>query len=233
MYYVCHILIDPSQATNIKKQKPRKAFGRMLNSLTMGIASKKVEEETFTAVSILQQISDALKSRNINNLIRLSVDDVDFYHDHSGINSDLEAASNEFSGSISEEISGSFDLLKMALEHDQPSFKYIIEARVSRLHEVKKYPIEIIINGLFADLVEDSELEKIDRIRKDEAYLANKERKFDMMISAIKEGIEKYLEIDDIKTEVYKRKFSEKSEDDPAFHGYYGFDKYMKYLELW
>lgn len=234
MYYSSKILIDPSQVTLIKKEKPNKAFGKVLNRLTMGAVSKKVEEETFTAVSILQQINYALKSRNINNLIRLAVDDVDFYFDRSGIKSDLDAATWEFGSTAGEEIAGDFQNICLVLEHDQPSFKYIIDTRVSRQHEIKQYPIEIIINGLFADFaIEDNIEEKIENAKNDNEFLEYKDRKFRKMIQVVCQGIEKHLEIDDLKSEIMRKTMAVKSDDDPAFKGYYGIDKYLKYLELW
>ena len=79
MYFESTIRIDPSQVTSIEKVKPTKAFKRMLYHLTKGGISEKEERETFTAISILQQLNKAFIQQGITNVIRLSHDDIDFY----------------------------------------------------------------------------------------------------------------------------------------------------------
>jgi len=81
MYLEGIITIDPSQLTQIKKIKPTKAFKKFLHQLTLGAVSDKEERETFTAVAILQQLNASFRNLGINNIIKISHDDIDFYHD--------------------------------------------------------------------------------------------------------------------------------------------------------
>ena len=70
MFYKAIITIDPSQLTRIERVKPQKAFKRMLYILTSGSIADKEEQETFTAISILQQINAVFSSKGINNIVR-------------------------------------------------------------------------------------------------------------------------------------------------------------------
>ena len=73
MYLEGIITIDPSQITEIKKVKPTKAFKKFLHHLTLGGVSDKEERETFTAVAILQQLNATFRSLGINNIIKLTI----------------------------------------------------------------------------------------------------------------------------------------------------------------
>ena len=85
MYFNGVLEIDPSQITIFKKVKPSKLFAKLTDVLSFGALGVKKEHETFTAVSILQQINMGLRSITVKNVIRLSVDDYDFYLDEKGV----------------------------------------------------------------------------------------------------------------------------------------------------
>ena len=96
MYFTGELGIDPAKMTRINPVKPTKAFARMLFHLSAGGFSEKEEEETFTAVSILQQLNMALRSVGITNIVRLAKDDFDFYFDEEGRDNDLKEAMERF-----------------------------------------------------------------------------------------------------------------------------------------
>jgi len=151
MYFSSKIEIDPSQITLIKKVKPSKLFGKLLDVLTFGAATEKQEHETFTAVSIIQQINMALRSLDVKNVIRLAIDEYDFYLDEQGIDDDLDHAMLEFKAKADPIESELFNILFLVLEHLENSLKYLIEIGVSRKHKVGEYPIIININSVLAD----------------------------------------------------------------------------------
>ncbi|HEO64684.1 MAG TPA: hypothetical protein ENI73_02335, partial [Spirochaetes bacterium] len=97
MYFTGSLAVDPSQITAIKVLKPTKVFGKILHLMTGGATSEKEEQETFTAVAILQQFNMALRSMGINNLVRLTKDDFDFYFDEEGKEDDLKEIMENFS----------------------------------------------------------------------------------------------------------------------------------------
>ena len=92
MYFQGKLTIDPSQLTKIERVKPRKAFKRILHYLTLGGVTEEQEVETFTAISILNQLFVVFINNNIHNIVRLSHDDRDFYLDEKGLTHDLKAA---------------------------------------------------------------------------------------------------------------------------------------------
>ncbi|MDQ1265824.1 MAG: hypothetical protein QG635_976, partial [Bacteroidota bacterium] len=151
MYLTGTLEIDPSQITLIKSVKPTKLFGKLLNMLTLGQASEKKEHETFTAVSILQQLNMGIRSVNIINVIRISVDDYDFYLDEKGVEDDLKQAMIELETKIDPLESEIFNNIYLVLEHIDQNLKYLIEINVQRKHKVGEYPIVITVNGMFSD----------------------------------------------------------------------------------
>jgi len=76
--------VAPWKITEIEKVQPTKAFKRMLFFMTAGGVGDQQEVETFTAISILQQIFKGLTSVGINNIVRLAKDDMDYYIDNEG-----------------------------------------------------------------------------------------------------------------------------------------------------
>ena len=84
MYFKGRLSIDPSQLTKIDKVSPESGFKKMLFSLTGGQFADKKEIETFKALNILQQIHGVFSSNGIDNIIRLTHDDIDIYHDTKG-----------------------------------------------------------------------------------------------------------------------------------------------------
>lgn len=119
-----------------------------MNVLCMGALDEKHEVETFTAVSILQQLNFALREMGIDNIVRLAKDDVDFYLDTKGRSGDLEHAMENFQLEVDHVEAQLFDSLFLVVEHEDDTFRYLIEIRINRTHAVGDYPIEIKVNGL-------------------------------------------------------------------------------------
>ena len=84
MYFSGRLSVDPTQLTLIKKTEPTKAFKKMLYFMTAGIVSDRLEQETFAAISILQQLNTVFRSLNISNITRISHDGIDLYLDTEG-----------------------------------------------------------------------------------------------------------------------------------------------------
>ena len=151
MYYSGTLEIDPSQMTVIKKVKPTKVFAKFLDALTLGATSDKMEHETFTAVSVLQQLNMALRSMKIKNVVRLAVDNYDFYFDEKGEDDDLHKAMLEFETKVDPLESEHFNSIFMVLEHLDKNFKYLIEIQINKSHKVGEYPIKVVVNGVLTE----------------------------------------------------------------------------------
>ena len=117
MYFNGQLAIDPSQETLVEKVRPTKVFGRMLYYLTAGGLSEREEQETFTAVAILQQLNMALRSMGVTNIVRLTKDQCDFYFDEQGLEDDLKDAMEQFHMETDYYESELFEALYLVVEH--------------------------------------------------------------------------------------------------------------------
>ena len=148
MYLSSVLRVDPSKQTLIEAIKPTKAFNKFLHALTAGLTSKKEEIETFTAVSILQRINLCFRSMGINDIVRLSKDEIDFYLDTEGKKDDLQEALDQFDLKTHGVESEMFGTLTLVLEHMDETLKYLIQIDIKRKHPVGEYPIKIMVNAV-------------------------------------------------------------------------------------
>lgn len=252
MYFEGFITVDPSQITQIKKVKPTKMFGKMLNILTFGGLSEKEEHETFTAVSILQQVNKALLENCIDNVVRISHDNIDFYLDTEGKEGDLKEAFDNYELELDDSMNEAYNQLKLVLEHDDENFKYLIEVEINKNHYVGKYPIEVKLTALLKDFKSSSRdeiLKNNESIFKDQdaykSYQLSKQALFNEFLDKLMFSIKGAIEIDDIKKSIRNKVVvpKEKVESSSSirfnknksniYYGYHGFDDYIFYTMLW
>lgn len=263
MYFTGKITIDPSELTKIEKVKPKKAFKKFMFHLTSGLVHDKEEHETFTAISVLQQLNTALLDVRIDNIVRLSHDDIHIYVDNEGKKGDLKEAFDKYDLTINDAMSTVFEQLSMVLEHQVGSFYYLIEIDINRTHEVAEYPIVMRINGLLKDFKSGSfsSSEKMREKMKSvftsqesyDTFIREKESEFEAFIGTIEMSIKKFLKVDDVKSEVTKKliapnekltgreQFKVKSnvsekryyDHDPVYYNYYGVSDFLFYSWLW
>ncbi|WP_103069890.1 hypothetical protein [Aquimarina sediminis] len=249
MYFEGIITIDPSEITKITPVKPTKAFRKLLHSLTFGAVSDKQERETFTAVGILQQINASLRNLGINNIIKISHDDIDFYHDKEGKENDLKLALDKYEIEVNEAMSIHFSQLNLILEHQDDNFKYLFEIVINREHKIGIYPIEIHVSGLLKEFSDSNAKEKIESVLKNKEsfdnYKQNKRKLFESFLDQIKFEVKKQIKVDDVEVFVKtkhvlpSKKITKKGEYTPkntgrgVYSGYYGFDDYIFYTLIW
>lgn len=172
MYFQASLAIDPSQMTKIQKVKPSQTFKQLLFYLSGGVVSHEEETETFSAVSILQQIHSAFQQLQINNIVRLAKNGLDFYFDKHGNEDDFEKAIDQFQFDVEPKDSAGFETLFLVLEHRQGFFHYLFEIQIHRVHLVGKYPIEINIFGLLEEWTLLGKKKKRGRPKKEETDLS-------------------------------------------------------------
>lgn len=255
MYLFGKIELDPSQVTEIKKVKRASFFDKLIDVLSFGKAGGKVEKETFSAVSILEKIYAGLRSIKVDNIIRLAVDDYDFYYDDSGREADMEDAVSLFTGKVDPIESELFETLYLVMEHSIDSIKLLIEIRVNRKHKVGEYPIIIIINGVIDEFKADgnvapeqlkSKMKNLFSNSKEyEEFVDRLKRIFDSFINQLEYAVRKYIEVDDIRREskiqvirpkqkiTHKNGIKHTKRSKPVNYGYYGFDDYFLYSWIW
>lgn len=255
MYFYGKLEVDPSQMTFIKRVKPTGLFTKLLDAFSFGQLSDKQEHETFTALSILQQLSIGLRTLNIRNVIRLAIDDYDFYMDESGVEDDLNQAMFELKAKIDPLESEVFKTIYMVLEHHDESLKYVIEIGVERKHRVGQYPINIMLNAVVSDFKlnegesKESLQSRIDAVignqESYEKFVNSHKHRFDSFLHELELAIRKVIRVDDVKSRSSvnilrpNRRIQRPDEmrnehhNQPFFMGYFGLSDFTFYSMMW
>ena len=255
MLFTGTVCIDPSEITKIRKVEPKAFFKRFLHTISQGKINDLIEEENFTAISILQQFNVVLKAMGITNIIRLAHNETDYFLDKQGNEDDLDLALKNYSSNIGKDDTSSFKTLSLVLERNEDSFHYYLEIRINRSHKVGDYPIEIKVDGLltefFEHLIDKKRLEhKMEHVfRSQDAYdfyITSKLNEFGHFLTMIGDEIKKAISVDDLVTsyspaiilprhsiklpsEIKVKDYSK----GPAFHGYYQSDERLWYAYVW
>lgn len=256
MYFSAKLSIDPSQLSKIEREAPDQTFRKFLHFITGGASSKKVERETFAAVSTLQQLHRIFREMGIDNIIRLSHDDIDIYFDQEGRENDLQEALDKYDLTINDAMSKHFNTIHMVLEHEDENFVYLIEIDINRTHAVGAHPIVIKVNGLIKDFRAGKEMDEEHVKAKMKVqfesqetlnrFVSNKNYSFETLVNEMALNVRKYMRVDDVKVEIDKRLVMPKKKGaqlkpikraqydyDPVFGGYFGFGELMLYGFLW
>ncbi len=255
MYFSGTLSVDPSQETTIDTIQPTKVFKKLLHFLTLGGSSEREEIETFTAISILQQFNMAFRSLGLNNIVRLAKDDLDFYLDTEGKTDDLKEALEKFELETDAFNSEYFKSLFLVVEHEDDNLKLLIEVRISRVHAVGEFPIQVKVNGLIKEFKSkpDENPEaiktKLQNVFSDQnvydQFIREKKTCFDAFMKNLELEIQKFIHSDKIinstqaniirpKEPVKDRsRISHSRDRDPVYHGYHGGDDFLFYAFFW
>jgi hypothetical protein len=255
MYWYGHIAIEPSQLAEVRR-KPTKGFKRIAELLTVGILSQREQVETFTAISILQDINVVMRSLGITDLVRLSKDEQSLYDDSEGqFDNDLEPAIEQLQSNSTLRNGTVFETLTMMLEHHLEELALVIEVRIRRVHDVGICPIQIVVNGLAASMRGSGDLAAnasvvTDTFASQENYdaFANKHREqFDAFMSRLELAIRQKMSIQDlhksVRTKVVRpdsvsataiqSKRNTTTDSDPVFDRYDSTSDMFFYCWLW
>lgn len=257
MYFKTKILIDPAQVEKIERVKPQKAFKKLLYLLTKGGISDKEVHETFCAILVLQQLNEVLQSLQVNNIIRLTKDNFDYYFDESGLLNDFESAMDKFETEVDPEKARFFEHLYLVLEHPEELMHMLIEIQINRINKVGQFPITLIVNGIFSefDANKDEDAQAITtklqgtfRSQENyEEYLWEMETIFNSFLSKLEEALHTHLGVKELKKEFTRNILRPKSylaypneipisrdmQISPLFHGYFGINKLIFYAWIW
>lgn len=210
MYLSATMTIDPSHLTQLRR-KPTKGFRRFAELMTGNLLSKREEHETFTALSIMQEINISLRSVGVTDVVKFTKDGEVLYEDASSSNTDdLPTAIDTLAGRRTPR-GESFSSLSLLLEHHLPTIALIIEIKISRVHEIGVYPIQISINGLDAELqTSDSSKTLNDRLEEVfnsqqtyDNYTESKKAEFEAFISQLEQAFRSRMRIDNLHQRVY------------------------------
>jgi len=243
--------VDPNQLTKIETKKPTKVFGKLLYKLTLGTISEKEEVETFTAISILQEINRVFVSMGINNIVRIAKDGIDFYLDTEGKEDDLKEAIDNFSLDMNNIESELFNQLILVLEHEEDELKYLIEIKINRTHDVGAFPIEISIDGLMAKFKSGLDQPK-DQLKKIfanqqsyDSFVEAQKAHFNRFLDKLDMELRKFIKVDQVNVNSQARivrpgkkisganEIQHNRDGRPVHYGYYGYDDFFLYSWFW
>lgn len=253
MYLQGVITIDPSQLTHLHRVKPTKGFAKLAHILSGGLLTEKEEHETFCAIAILQQINGVMRSLGIDNVIRLSKDQVVIFEDVEGKADDLKHAIEEFRTAAKAEDTRLFDTIDLILEHHTRDLTYLIDIGIDRTHRVGEHPIHIIINALPRELAGVSggiqkRLNKIFASQETyDAFIARHQQLFTTFLDDLASAFRKHMSVDDVVVDSSVKivrppsRIKQPSDiprtsdhvHDPVFHAYPGFGDAFFFAWLW
>ena len=209
MFYTTTIQIDPTQITQIKNVSTDSFFKSLLNLVSLGNKDTKYEQETFTAVSIMQQIKSGLTAAGIDNVIKLAVDNHDYYLDSDNQENDLEFAFSNLKFKIDPLGSKLFENINLVMEYLDSDFKYYIDINIYRKHKINEYPIKIKVIGLFKEFGLNERVslsgikQKLEFLFTETEYLNtfvnSKKLEFNKFINNLYYHLGKFIEVDAIK----------------------------------
>lgn len=139
--------ITPSSSSFVQEQQPTNFFKKLWLSLS-GAKGPVIQSFAYNAASVLQNIHRAMKSKNINNIIRLSLDDRDIYVDTEGKTDDMVEAVDKFRWNVEDIESETFKRLELVFEHNEDTLHYLLEVTVNKRAKVGIAPINIDITAV-------------------------------------------------------------------------------------
>lgn len=254
MYFSGKLTIKPAQETIVHVVKPTHMFGKVFHFLTAGMNSEKEEHQTFTALSILQQLNIIFRRCGITNIVRLAKDDFNFYLDAFGVDDDLQEAMDQFELRVDKIESDVFQSLFLVLEHEDTDLRYLVEIDIQRIHKLGDAPITVRVNGVLKQFNlewEDTKVvkQKMASIFEDQAqydaFLREKQHVFEQFVGNLEQSIRTHMKVDSLERAVESKMIRPKESiknpkqierqtmAEPIFYGYHGFGDAFFYAWIW
>ena len=252
MYFSGHVAVDPSDITDIVKNKPTKGFLRFARAIAHNVEGRTAERETFAAVSILQRVNMALRSLGVTNILHLSCDGEVIYDDRDGVDDDFRDALIAFGRHADTDQKHNFEVLTLTLEHVGELLKFLVEVEILRTHAVGSPPIEIRVNGVFREFegnageLTDETTTRFDELMGDQEWydavqLAG-EKEFRLFLDDLENTCREHLNADrvtrDHHTKILEpgaagRRASRSGYSDPLFYDGYHWEQERVYIWHW
>ncbi|MFT4924267.1 MAG: hypothetical protein ACI8WB_000345 [Phenylobacterium sp.] len=253
MLFTSKISLQPKLEVITTRTAPTKIFAKMFHALTFGITSDKEKQQTFTAISMLQELNVVLRQQSINNIVRLAKDGNDFYYDAHSRDNDLGEAMKEFNMNTDHFEATLFNDLYLVLEHEDRQLRYLIEIEVKRVHKEDEMPININISGVIKNLsAQDGESEQALQQRVStlfskksayEQYVKGFRTHFDGFSNNLEQAFRKLIRCEEVnhqhKVQVLRPRqlgktcVSDKRCAPSVYHGYPGWDGAALYTFFW
>jgi hypothetical protein len=156
MLYEAKLKLFLDSEAKLAKEQPEKLFAKFFHTLTAGKLLPEEEQQTFTAIEILQDFNRLFRKNGITNVISLSKDGYRYYHDQAETDDDISKAMQSFHQQNDPIDAELFKDLFLSLEHTYQGLQIFIEVDIKRIHAVGEAPITIKLSGLIAAFTQQS-----------------------------------------------------------------------------
>jgi len=146
-----------------------------------GKKRSRVIEESFSAPDILTKLNAVFKSSGINNLVRITHDDTDFFMDTESVPNDLDEVIHKFKDTLHNAFARFYEEIAVVMESRQSQIDYVIELLLLRVHQVGEYPIQINFSGLAKS-----------------TGVVDLENKFKLLVNKMEQNIHKFMDVRDV-----------------------------------
>jgi len=206
MYMSGTLAIDPNLLATTRR-KPTKGFRRFAEILTAGLTAEREVHQTFSALSILQEINGVLRSLGITDVVRFTKDNAVIYEDpDSHDTNDMRLVLDRVSQDSRSRSLSIFQTMSLLLEHHLPEITLVIEVRIRRTHAIGEDPIQIIVNGLassFSQQEKDTAAVNLDRSFEDQlgynAFTDNFRDQFDDFMQELEDAVRRHMRVDQVR----------------------------------
>ena len=167
MIYETIFDLKPMMGSVIAKKEPSNVFGRFFNTITLGSLTKEEEQQTYTALSILQDFNRVFRDLGINDVISLTKDGEVCFFDDANVEDDMEEAMHAFAKTLTLENARLFQSLHISLSHRADGLRYFIDLHIRRTHPLNESPIVLKIYALMDEFglrKDEGEEELIERM---------------------------------------------------------------------
>jgi len=176
--------ITPSVSSFEQEQQPTNFFKKLWLSLS-GAKGPVIQSFAYNASSVLQNIHRAMKSKQINNIIRLSLDDRDIYVDTEGKTDDMVEAVDKFRWNVEDIESDTFKKLELVFEHNEDTLHYLLEVTVNKRAKVGIAPINIEITAVL-NTFKKAPNETTDELKSRMVDIFSSQEKYDAVVDKSK-----------------------------------------------
>ena len=160
-------------------------------------------EESFSAPEMLRRLNAAFKSSGINNLVRITHDDTDFFLDTENETNDLDEVIHKFEDILKNSFERFYEEIAVVMESRQSQIDFVIELLLLRVHQVGEYPIQIIFTGLPKS-----------------TGVVDLENKFKLLVNKVEQNIHKFMNVSDVTISFTKKTKHNIIETEPGTEGF-------------
>ena len=141
------IEFDTNDASETQSKDPE-GFVESLKALLWVEDENSLVVESFNMHLLLKQLAASLQALKINNLIRLSYNQKEFYFDTKNIPNDFNKVIKNFRMQLVEKKIEECNSVTFAVESRKKKTSFLIDIVIRRVHKAGVKPVKILVNAM-------------------------------------------------------------------------------------